>query len=78
MGSRLPRWLIGVTLAVYACLHLPSLVLVGFWFYDSKFSASWAGFTRAWYYRLRARPDIDAALFDRLLGALAEYRRTHP
>jgi TRAP-type C4-dicarboxylate transport system substrate-binding protein len=28
--------------------------------------------------QLRARPDIDAALFDRLLAALAEYRRTHP
>ena len=27
---------------------------------------------------LRARPDIDAALFDRMLAALAEYRRTHP
>jgi TRAP-type C4-dicarboxylate transport system substrate-binding protein len=28
--------------------------------------------------QLRARPDIDAALFDRLLAALAEYRRMHP
>jgi len=28
--------------------------------------------------QLRARPDIDAALFDRLLAVLAEYRRTHP
>ncbi len=28
--------------------------------------------------QLRARPDIDAALFDRLLALLAEYRRTHP
>jgi TRAP-type C4-dicarboxylate transport system substrate-binding protein len=28
--------------------------------------------------QLRARPDIDAAMFDRLLAALAEYRRTHP
>jgi hypothetical protein len=27
--------------------------------------------------KLRARPDIDPALFDRLLGSLAEYRRTH-
>jgi hypothetical protein len=26
--------------------------------------------------QLRARPDIDAAMFDRLLAALAEYRRT--
>lgn len=28
--------------------------------------------------QLRMRPDIDSALFDRLLGMLAEYRRTHP
>ena len=58
MGSRLPRWLIGVTLAVYAFLHLPILVLVAFSFNDSKFSASWVGFTLDWYYRLLARPDI--------------------
>ena len=58
MGSRLPRWLIGVTMAVYAFLHLPILVLVAFSFNDSKFSASWAGFTLDWYYRLLERPDI--------------------
>ena len=28
--------------------------------------------------QLRERPDIDAAMFDRLLAMLAEYRRTHP
>ena len=27
---------------------------------------------------LRERPDIDAAMFDGLLGVLAEYRRAHP
>ena len=58
MGNRLPRWLIGVTLAVYAFLHLPILVLVVFSFNDSKFSASWIGFTFDWYYRLLERPDI--------------------
>jgi spermidine/putrescine transport system permease protein len=58
MSSRLPRWLIGVTLAVYAFLHLPLLVLVAFSFNDSKFSASWVGFTLNWYYRLLQRPDI--------------------
>jgi spermidine/putrescine transport system permease protein len=58
MAGRLPRWLIGVTLAVYAFLHLPLLVLVAFSFNDSKFSASWVGFTLDWYYRLLVRPDI--------------------
>ena len=28
--------------------------------------------------QLRERPEIDAAMFDRLLAMLAEYRRTHP
>jgi TRAP-type C4-dicarboxylate transport system substrate-binding protein len=28
--------------------------------------------------QLRARPDIDAAMFDRVLAALAEFRRTRP
>jgi spermidine/putrescine transport system permease protein len=58
MAGRLPRWLLGVTLAVYAFLHLPLLVLVAFSFNDSKFSASWVGFTLDWYYRLLQRPDI--------------------
>jgi spermidine/putrescine transport system permease protein len=43
---------------VYGFLHLPLLVLVAFSFNDSKFSASWVGFTLDWYYRLLERPDI--------------------
>ncbi len=58
MGARLPRWLIGLTAAVYAFLHLPILVLVAFSFNDSKFSASWIGFTLDWYARLLERADI--------------------
>lgn len=58
MGARLPRWLLGVTVAVYAFLHAPILVLVVFSFNDSKFSVDWAGFTLNWYHRLLERPDI--------------------
>lgn len=58
MGPRLPRWVLAVTVGVYAFLHLPILVLVAFSFNDSKFSASWMGFTLDWYYRLLERPDI--------------------
>jgi spermidine/putrescine transport system permease protein len=58
MGTRLPRWVLAVTVAVYAFLHLPILVLVAFSFNDSKFSASWMGFTLDWYARLLQRPDI--------------------
>ena len=58
MGPRLPRWVLAVTVGVYAFLHLPILVLVAFSFNESKFSASWVGFTLDWYYRLLERPDI--------------------
>jgi spermidine/putrescine transport system permease protein len=55
---RLPRWVLAVSVGVYAFLHVPILVLVAFSFNDSKFSASWVGFTLDWYYRLLERPDI--------------------
>lgn len=58
MGARLPRWVLGVSCAVYGFLHVPILVLVVFSFNDSKFSVNWAGFTLDWYYRLPERPDI--------------------
>jgi spermidine/putrescine transport system permease protein len=58
MGARLPRWVLGVSVVVYAFLHLPILVLVAFSFNDSKFSVDWAGFTLDWYRRLLERPDI--------------------
>jgi spermidine/putrescine transport system permease protein len=55
---RVPRWVIGISVAVYAFLHVPLLVLVVFSFNDSKFSVDWTGFTLDWYYRLLQRPDI--------------------
>ena len=39
---------------------------------------SWRKTIESIHPQLRSRPDIDAALFDRVLGMLAEYRRTHP
>jgi TRAP-type C4-dicarboxylate transport system substrate-binding protein len=38
----------------------------------------WRSTIEGIYPQLRARPDIDSAMFDRLLAILAEYRRTHP
>lgn len=58
MGYRLPRWVLVLSVVVYAFLHLPILVLVVFSFNDSKFSVDWAGFTFDWYRRLLQRPDI--------------------
>lgn len=58
MTSRLPKWLLIFTGAVYLFLHLPLIVLVVFSFNDSKFSVDWVGFTLTWYQRLLERQDI--------------------
>jgi len=62
MIARTPRWILGLTAAVYLFLHLPILVLVAFSFNDSKFSVDWQGFTLSWYQRLLERPDIARGL----------------
>jgi TRAP-type C4-dicarboxylate transport system substrate-binding protein len=38
----------------------------------------WRGTIESLYPRLRERPDIDAAMFDRLLAVLTDYRRANP
>jgi TRAP-type C4-dicarboxylate transport system substrate-binding protein len=38
----------------------------------------WRSTIQSIYPQLRERPDIDAAMFDRMLAVLTEYRRTHP
>jgi len=48
--------------AVVLLLHLPVLVLVGFSFNRSRFSATWTGFTLEWYRRLLEREDLLRAL----------------
>ena len=45
---------------------------------DNADVASWRKTIESIHPQLRARPDIDSALFDRLLAMLAEYRRAHP
>jgi TRAP-type C4-dicarboxylate transport system substrate-binding protein len=39
---------------------------------------AWRSAIEGLFPRLRSRPDMDAALFDEMLGILAEYRRAHP
>ena len=39
---------------------------------------AWRGTIETIYPKLRARPDIDAAMFDRLLAVLADHRRAQP
>jgi len=55
---RSPRWVMLVAALVYAFLHAPLVALVVFSFSDSKFSATWTGFTLEWYRRLLERDDI--------------------
>ncbi len=71
MIARTPRWVLGVTAAVYLFLHLPILVLVAFSFNGSKFSVDWQGFTLDWYRRLLERPDIVRGLRASLLVGVA-------
>ena len=46
----------------YAFLYLPILVLIVFSFNDSKFGATWSGFTTHWYSVLFARQDVREAV----------------
>jgi spermidine/putrescine transport system permease protein len=62
MGARVPRWVLAITAAVYAFLHVPLLVLVAFSFNDSKF-VTWEGFTFRWYEALLKRQDVIDSLW---------------
>ena len=55
---RSPRGVMVAAGLVYAFLHAPLVALVVFSFNDSKFSATWTGFTLDWYRRLLERDDI--------------------
>ncbi len=61
-GRALPPWLIAITAAVYAFLHIPLLVLVAFSFNDSKF-VNWEGFTFRWYQELMEKDALFEALW---------------
>ena len=58
MKRRPAGWLLLVTAAVYALLHLPVLVLVLFSFNASRYGVSWTGFTLEWYRRLAERGEL--------------------
>jgi TRAP-type C4-dicarboxylate transport system substrate-binding protein len=45
---------------------------------DAANVAVWRKTIEGLYPQLRSRPDIDAKMFDELLGILADYRREHP
>lgn len=46
---RRSRWLWGISLAVYAFLYIPLIVVVLYSFNNSRLNAEWVGFTLHWY-----------------------------
>jgi spermidine/putrescine transport system permease protein len=69
---RAPASLLGlVTVATYLFLYAPILVLVALSFNASRLSASWEGFTLAWYVKSATNPAILASLRNSLLVAFA-------
>lgn len=63
-------WLRVVSVAVYAFLYLPLLMVVVYSFNDSRLNAEWVGFTLDWYYRLFRNDDMLRAAGNSLLIAL--------
>lgn len=52
-GPQLQRWLFGFwTVAVFAFLYVPIILLIVFSFNDSKLGLAWTGFTTRWYSEL--------------------------
>jgi len=67
---RKSRALWAMTLAVYAFLYLPLLMVVVFSFNSAKLSSSWTGFTFDWYRRLFADEQMLTAAWNSLAIAL--------
>ena len=62
MRRRVPRSVVVLATGVYLFLHAPVVALIVFSFNDSKFAATWTGFTLEWYRRLLVRDDVIAGL----------------
>src|SRR5580765_5933914 len=58
MTDRPSRWLTAFTVAIYAFLFAPIVVLIIFSFNQSRRNFVWQGFTFDWYPRLFANQDL--------------------
>ena len=68
---KLPMWLRLSSLAVYAFLYVPLLIVVVYSFNDSRLNAEWTGFTFKWYTTLfHDEPMLLAARNSLLIGAV--------
>ena len=63
MTGRPSRWLTAFTLAVYALLFAPIVVLIVFSFNQSRRNFVWLGFTTDWYGKLASNQQILDALW---------------
>jgi len=63
-------WLRATSLAVYAFLYVPLLIVIIYSFNDSRLNAEWVGFTLAWYRKLFRNDDMLQAAGNSLLIAL--------
>jgi spermidine/putrescine transport system permease protein len=59
-----------ISIAVYAFLYVPLLIVVVFSFNDSKLNAEWVGFTLSWYKTLFADQDMLRAAGNSVLIAM--------
>ena len=66
--GRAARWILAGTLLF---LYAPIVVLVIYSFNDSRFSASWQGFTLDWYARLFQSPETASALRNTLIVSVS-------
>ena len=68
--KRLAEWM--YLLLIYGFLYLPILVLIVYYFNDSKYSLEWRGLTWQWYQNLLDDPDLlQTALNSALIATLS-------
>jgi spermidine/putrescine transport system permease protein len=71
-GPRLQRWIFGAwTVAVFAFLYVPILLLIVFSFNDSKLGLAWTGFTTRWYSELFGNAVLIGAFKNSMIVASA-------
>ncbi|HEY8027248.1 MAG TPA: ABC transporter permease [Burkholderiaceae bacterium] len=64
------NWLWPISLAVYAFLYIPLLIVILYSFNDSRLNAEWVGFTLDWYRKLFHNDQMIAAAGNSLWIAL--------
>jgi spermidine/putrescine transport system permease protein len=63
-------WLWGATIAAYAFLYVPLIIVVVYSFNDSRLNAEWVGFTLDWYRKLAGNDEMLTAAGNSLLIGL--------